>query len=98
MSYRPGIIKSAGLTNVVPLAGVEPAIPQGAYKSRAATNAFLRGEGSAYIRLLLIQFAGRSGGLSRLRARPFGNAHTIRQPFQVVLFAEVVICGVLLLE
>ena len=45
MSYRPGIIKSAGLTNVVPLAGVEPAIPQGAYKSRAATNAFLRGEG-----------------------------------------------------
>lgn len=47
MSYRPGIIKSAGLTNVVPLAGVEPAIPQGAYKSRAATNAFLRGEGSA---------------------------------------------------
>lgn len=42
MSYRPGIIKSAGLTNVVPLAGVEPAIPQGAYKSRAFAGQTLK--------------------------------------------------------
>lgn len=30
MSHRPGIIKSTGLTNFVPLAGVEPATPRGA--------------------------------------------------------------------
>lgn len=35
MSHRPGIIKSAGLTNAPP-AGIEPANPSGAYKNRAA--------------------------------------------------------------
>lgn len=64
MSYRPGIIKSAGLTNVVPLAGVEPAIPQGAYKSRAATNAFLRGEGSANIHYCLFNLRAAAVALA----------------------------------
>lgn len=39
MSHRPGIIKSAGLTNV-PLAGIEPAKPSGAYKNRATIAHF----------------------------------------------------------
>ena len=39
MSHRPGIIKSAGLTNVPP-AAIEPAKPSGAYKNRATIAHF----------------------------------------------------------
>jgi len=52
VSHRPGIIKSAGLTNV-PLAGIEPAKPSGAYKNRAAIAHFRTMEALLVLLLLI---------------------------------------------
>lgn len=56
MSHRPGIIKSAGLTNFVPLAGIEPAKPSGAYKNRAATTHFCAVEALFMVSYCLFNF------------------------------------------